>query len=84
MREDGGVSNDSVPQASSSPSDPRSGDTIEEWLQEILRCPSCRSVLTLVHLADGGAELECQGCPLAYPVQDGIPVLLVGEARQRA
>jgi uncharacterized protein len=25
----------------------------------------------------------CTGCPLAYPVRDDIPVLLVDEARRR-
>ena len=31
-----------------------------------------------------GEELVCQGCGLAYPVRDGIPVLLVDEARKPA
>ena len=30
----------------------------------------------------GGDELVCQGCGLAYPVRDDIPVLLVDEARK--
>ncbi len=56
--------------------------TIEPWLREILRCPACRSELT-----DGsgpsGPELHCTGeeCALAYRIDDGVPVLLVDEAR---
>jgi uncharacterized protein YbaR (Trm112 family) len=55
---------------------------IEPWLREILRCPQCKS-----ELADGtgpgGPELQCTNasCALAYRVDDGIPVLLVDEAR---
>ncbi|GAB2685517.1 Trm112 family protein [Thalassiella azotivora] len=56
--------------------------TIEPWLREILRCPACRGELAD---ADGprGPELVCreQACGLAYPVEDGVPVLLVDEAR---
>ncbi|MFN8077202.1 MAG: Trm112 family protein [Kineosporiaceae bacterium] len=55
---------------------------IEPWVREILRCPSCRATL-----ADGsgpsGPELQCTGCELAFRVDDGIPVLLVDEARRR-
>ncbi|MCC3653587.1 MULTISPECIES: Trm112 family protein [Streptomyces] len=32
----------------------------------------------------GTTELVCTGCGLAYPVRDGIPVLLVDEARRPA
>jgi len=32
----------------------------------------------------GAFELQCTGCNLAYRVDDGIPVLLVDEARVRA
>ncbi len=55
---------------------------IEPWLREILRCPACRS-----ELVDGtgpqGPELVCtaSACGLAYRVDDGVPVLLVDEAR---
>ncbi|GAA1791090.1 Trm112 family protein [Nocardioides hankookensis] len=50
---------------------------LDPALLEIIVCPSCRSDLAVV--AD---ELVCQGCGLAYPVRDGIPVLLVDEARK--
>ena len=43
--------------------------------------PTCHGDLA-VETADG--ELVCQGCGLAYPVRDDIPVLLVDEAREPA
>jgi len=59
------------------------GSGVEPWLKEILRCPACRSTLEESAGPAGTPELACQGCNLAYPVSDGIPVLLVDEARQR-
>ncbi|WP_435199682.1 Trm112 family protein [Janibacter sp. GS2] len=62
-----------------------SESTIEPWLREILRCPECRAEL---RDATGpvGQELVCtdEGCGLAYRVDEGIPVLLVDEARRPA
>jgi uncharacterized protein len=55
---------------------------IEPWLREILRCPSCHSAL-VDEQGPQGPELQCTGCALAYRVDDGIPVLLVDEARTR-
>ena len=54
---------------------------LDPQLLEIIVCPACRADLDLVDSA-GGAELVCQGCGLAYPVRDNIPVLLVDEARK--
>ncbi|WP_232679578.1 Trm112 family protein [Nocardioides sp. R-C-SC26] len=50
-------------------------------LLEIIVCPDCHGELT-VAAADDGVELTCGSCGLAYPVRDGIPVLLVDEARR--
>jgi uncharacterized protein YbaR (Trm112 family) len=49
-------------------------------LLEILACPNCHGGLAVDHDQD---ELVCTSpdCGLAYPVNDGIPVLLVDEAR---
>jgi uncharacterized protein len=47
-------------------------------LEEILACPRCKGGLQY-HAADG--ELRCLRCRLAFRVEDGIPVMLVGEAR---
>ena len=54
---------------------------IEPWLREILRCPSCGGVLRDATGPTGSPELQCVGESLAYRVDDGIPVLLVDEAR---
>ncbi|MFF3767915.1 Trm112 family protein [Streptomyces sp. NPDC001922] len=62
---------------------------LEAGLLEILACPACHAPLRDDTSADTGAdagELVCTGadCGLAYPVRDGIPVLLVDEARRPA
>ncbi|MCA8960065.1 MAG: Trm112 family protein [Planctomycetes bacterium] len=43
----------------------------------ILRCPESRQPLE-VH----GEELWCRESHRAYPIRDGIPVLLIEEARE--
>lgn len=54
---------------------------IDPQLLEIIVCPACHGDLR----ADEAAlELVCEGCGLAYPVRDDIPVLLVDEARKPA
>lgn len=57
---------------------------IEPWLRELLRCPQCRSELSDAPGPGGGPELVCTAaeCGLAYRVDDGVPVLLVDEARR--
>ncbi len=56
---------------------------IEPWLREILRCPACLCELVDAVGPEGGPELVCTGaeCGRAYRIEDGIPVLLVDEAR---
>lgn len=50
---------------------------IDEKLLEILACPACdpRPPLEL-----RGNWLVCTECRRAYPIRDGIPILLVEEA----
>ncbi|HSC81073.1 MAG TPA: Trm112 family protein [Chitinolyticbacter sp.] len=50
-------------------------------LLEILVCPICKGPLVYVKTAQ---ELICKGDRLAFPVRDGIPVMLEGEARELA
>ena len=57
---------------------------IDPWLRDILRCPACHHPLRDGTGPDGAIELQCTGCNLAYRVDEGIPVLLVDEARARA
>jgi uncharacterized protein YbaR (Trm112 family) len=47
-------------------------------LLEILVCPICKGPLDYVKSAQ---ELVCKGDRLAYPIRDGIPVMLEDEAR---
>ncbi|GAA1348645.1 Trm112 family protein [Streptomyces beijiangensis] len=59
---------------------------LEAGLLEILACPACHAPLRDESASAETPELVCTGkdCGLAYPVRDGIPVLLVDEARRPA
>lgn len=46
---------------------------------EILVCPLCKGPL---HLDKAKQELICKGDRLAYPIRDGIPMMLESEARE--
>jgi uncharacterized protein YbaR (Trm112 family) len=48
-------------------------------LLEILVCPVCKGPLVY---KKAESELICKPCRLAYPIKDGIPVMLEDEARQ--
>lgn len=54
---------------------------LDPQLQQIIVCPADRGALT-PGSHDGVEELVCASCGNAYPVRDGIPVLLVDEARR--
>lgn len=49
---------------------------IDPKLRAMIVCPQCRG-----DLADEADTLVCTACRLAYPVNDGVPALLVDEAR---
>ena len=51
---------------------------IDPWLLERLVCPATRTPL---RLDTDAMELVSDAARLAYPVRDGVPVLLVEEAR---
>jgi uncharacterized protein YbaR (Trm112 family) len=55
------------------------GGGVAPELLAIIVCPADHGQLVLTE--GDQPELVCQGCGLAYPVRDGIPVLLVDEAR---
>ena len=52
---------------------------IDPWLLERLVCPITRTPLRLDAAA---GELVSDVAGLAYPIRDGVPVLLVEEARE--
>ena len=52
---------------------------VDKKLLAILVCPICKGDLIYDKEAD---ELICEADKLAFPVQDDIPVMLEGEARQ--
>ena len=58
-------------------------EALEPWVREILRCPVTRATLVNGVGPDGEPELHSTDPerPLAYPVRNGIPVLLESDAR---
>jgi len=52
---------------------------IDKSLLDILACPSCKEPVL-----QEGDEIICQNdqCGLRYPVRDGIPVMLIDEAKK--
>ena len=50
---------------------------IDANLLTILVCPLCKGKLEKVK-----EELVCNKCKLAYPIDDGIPVMLIDNARK--
>lgn len=50
---------------------------INQKLLEILVCPKTHSSLVL-----HGGELISKEAKLAYPIRDGIPIMLIEEARE--
>lgn len=57
---------------------------IDRELLEILVCPVCRGPLEPAAGEGGAEELLCRRCALAYPVRDGIPMLVREDARPLA
>lgn len=52
---------------------------VDRKLLEILVCPVTRGALTYDRDAQ---ELICEKAGLAYPIRDGIPIMLEFEARE--
>ncbi len=53
--------------------------TLSQELLEILVCPKCKGELAY---EQNNHRLLCEACQVAYPVRDGIPVLLIDEAEK--
>ena len=52
--------------------------TIDASLLEVIACPNCKGKLIF---AEQNNELVCRGELLAYPIDEGIPVLIADRAR---
>jgi hypothetical protein len=52
--------------------------TIHPELLEILACPKCKGEIRLSGSQDG---LICDRCRLVYEIRDGIPIMLIDEAK---
>ncbi len=58
-------------------------DTIPQDLLDILACPRCRASVELLKKNSGAQGLACAPCGVVYPVEEGIPVMLVDAAIPR-
>lgn len=55
---------------------------MDHRLLQLLVCPLCKGPLNLLRDASQRpAELACRADRLAFPIRDGIPVMLEAEAR---
>ena len=52
---------------------------IDKELLKILACPKCKGDLKY---DEKNQRLICEKCKLAYPIKDGIPVMLIEEAEK--
>ena len=56
--------------------------SLDHRLIELLVCPLCKGPLTLARNAQAQAtELHCPADRLAFPIRDGIPIMLEAEAQ---
>lgn len=55
------------------------GDEMDQKLLELLVCPICKGPIIY---QKSGAELICKVDRLAFPIRDGIPVMLEDDARR--
>ena len=53
------------------------GTMISQDLLDILVCPVCKKPMVL---KENGESLKCGVCHRIYPIQDGIPILLIDAA----
>ena len=51
---------------------------ITEEFVEMLICPACKGK---VKLKEDGSAIKCVACRRAYPINNGIPAMIVEEAR---
>ena len=59
--------------------EPGGGSRVDARLLEVLVCPVTRAVLTYDPVRQ---ELVSRAARLAYPIRDGVPIMLPEEARK--
>ena len=52
--------------------------SISKELLDILACPKCKGEIRLSETED---SLICDKCRLVYEIRDGIPIMLIEEAK---
>lgn len=57
--------------------------TLSPELLKLLVCPTCRGPV-VPEVRDGASRLICATCRVAFPVRDGIPIMLTDEAASLA
>ena len=55
--------------------------SVSKELAEILACPRCKGALLFPRDRE---EIHCVSCRLIFPIENGIPVMLLEEARPLA
>jgi uncharacterized protein YbaR (Trm112 family) len=56
--------------------------TLDHRLIDLLVCPVCKGPLEMLRDADSRpAELACRADRLAFPIRDGMPVMMETKAR---
>jgi uncharacterized protein YbaR (Trm112 family) len=51
---------------------------ISQQLLDIIACPQCKGPVQYTVAQDG---LVCLACQLVYAIRDGIPIMLIDEAK---
>mgnify|MGYP003373203324 CR=1 FL=1 len=71
----------SIVRTPNEPEPPVADSPIAPWVRALLVCPACHGALRDL-TGERGLELACTGeCGRIYPVTDGIPTMLVDQAR---
>jgi uncharacterized protein len=52
--------------------------TLSKELLDILACPKCKGD---IHLTETETGLICDKCQLLYEIREGIPIMLIEEAK---
>jgi uncharacterized protein YbaR (Trm112 family) len=58
--------------------EPKAPASLAPELKDILACPRCKGGL---EFREAEGEIRCLACRLAFRIDDGIPVMLLDEAR---